>query len=104
MAQFTRFLRPGNRIIGNNDHNTIVAYAAAGKRVSFITVNYYTPQKIKYDLTGIILASSSATVTATNTDGTKLFFTYSVPISNMTIIIDAEANTIYSIRVDGILS
>jgi hypothetical protein len=99
MAQFTRFLRPGYKILGNTDHNTVAAYDAAGKKLVLITLNHGTPQQITYDLTGFSKLGASASVTMTNTTGSKLFHDSSISVSGKRILLNAEANSVYSIVV-----
>ena len=102
-AQFSRFLRPGYKIIGNNDHNSVAAYDSATKKLVLISVNYGNAQKIVYDLTSLTsITGTSAAVTATNTNGSKLLFASSVPVSTKKFTINAEANTIYSTVVTGV--
>lgn len=102
-AQFTRFLRPGYKIIGNNDHNSVAAYDSTSKKLVLITVNYGNAQNIVYDLTSLgQITGTSAAVTATNTNGSKLLFSSSVPVSGKKFTLNAEANTIYSTVVSGV--
>lgn len=102
-AQFSRFLRPGDKLIGSNDANTIVAYHRGEQKLVLITVNYGTPQRITYDLTSTaFLADGDAAVTATNTSGSKLLQDSSVPLRGKKLTINAEANSIYSVRLSGV--
>ena len=102
MAQFTRFLRPGYKILGSSDRNMVVAYDAAGHKLVLVTVNYGTSQQITYDLSGLSLVGASASVTVTNTNGTRLFQNSTVIVSGKQLRLNAEANSVYSIVVSGV--
>ena len=101
-AQFTRFLRPGYQLIGTNDHNTVCAYDAVGKKLVLITVNYGNAQNIQVDLSGLTAVGSSATVTVTNTDGPKRLSESTVPVTKKAFTIVAEANSVYSTVITGV--
>jgi galactan endo-1,6-beta-galactosidase len=102
-AQFSRFLRPGYKIIGNSDGNSIVAYDESGKKLILITVNYSNTQKIVYDLSSLsAITGTSAAITLTNNNGAKRLFNTSASVASKKITINAEANTIYSIVVTGV--
>ena len=103
MAQFTRFVRPGDKLIGSGDHNTIAAYSAKDKRMSFVTVNYGTAQRITYDLSGVSQVGSNALVTVTNTDGSRLFETSVANLEGKKLSLNAEANSIYSIDIEQVV-
>jgi galactan endo-1,6-beta-galactosidase len=102
-AQFTRFLREGYQVIGTNDRNSIVAYDAAGKRLILITLNYATPQAIHYDLSTLATVGAEAAITFTQTDGKAIFSSMTAPIAGKKFTLNAEANTVYSIVVDGVI-
>lgn len=102
-AQFTRFLRPGYTVLGSSDTNTVVAYDSIGKRLVLITVNYGNAQKIVYDLGSLAgITAATASVTTTNTNGSKLLAGSSVSVSAKKFTINAEANTIYSTVITGV--
>lgn len=102
-AQFSRFLRPGYRLIGSNDGNTVVGYHSGEKKLVLITVNYGTAQNISYDLRSLsVIPDGSAAVTTTNTDGSKLLVGSSVSLRGKQLTIRAEANSIQSIVVSGV--
>lgn len=102
MAQFTRFLRPGDKLIGTNDHNSIVAYRPSTRQLILITVNYASAQPIHYDLTTLQSVRPSASVTETNTDGSKLLQASSVAVAGKKFTVNAEANSIYSVVLSGV--
>jgi galactan endo-1,6-beta-galactosidase len=50
LAQYSRHVRPGMRIIRSNDVNTVAAYDPAARRLVLVTTNYSSAQRISYDL------------------------------------------------------
>ena len=50
LAQFSRHIRPGMRILDGGEANTVAAYDAAARRLVIVTVNHGTPQWVDYDL------------------------------------------------------
>jgi galactan endo-1,6-beta-galactosidase len=100
-AQFTRFLRPGNQMLGTNDHNTICGYDSVNRKLVFITVNYGNAQPITYDLSSFSRVGATASVTVTNTAGSKRLAASSLPLAGKSFTIEAEPNSVCSIIVDG---
>lgn len=108
-AQFSRFIRPGQILMGTNDHNTIVGYDKSTRKLVFITVNYGNAQYINYSLGPASSFPSIANVTYTKTDGSCLFQQFDLPIqrSDMPLVrgyfqIPAPANSIFSICVENV--
>ena len=102
MAQFTRFLRPGNILLGSNDHNSVVAYDPRHHLLSLITVNYGNAQPIHFDLSGVPQLGNAASVTQTCTDGTILFRESKVGLRHKTFTVNARKNSIYSVVIGGV--
>ncbi len=102
MAQFTRFLRPENILLGSSDPNSIVAYDSRLHQLTLITVNYGKSQPIRYDLSGLVQAGAAATVTQTSTDGTVRFQKSSVVLRQKTFTVNARMNSIYSVVISGV--
>jgi galactan endo-1,6-beta-galactosidase len=102
MAQFTRFLRPGQRIFASSDHNTISAYDAEGKSLTLITVNYGNGQPIRYDLSAVrgTFSWDEGRFTSTNNDHT--FEAFQVPVDAQGFTLQAAPNTVYSVRLKGV--
>lgn len=103
MAQFTRFLRPGQQIIGNSDPNSVVAYDAKQRRLVIVTVNYANPQPVSYDLSNLNQVGSSGSLTTTHTNGSKLFQTSPLKVGNKRFTLDVEANSVSSIVINGVV-
>ncbi|KAK7020403.1 glycoside hydrolase family 30 protein [Favolaschia claudopus] len=50
LAQFTRHIRPGMRIIDGGSSNTVSAYDASAKKLVIVAVNWSSAQTINFDL------------------------------------------------------
>lgn len=102
-AQFSRFLRPGYKIIGSSDANSVVAYHSGDKKLVLITVNYGKAQSIVYDLSRVALVpDGDAAITTTQTDGSKLLAGSSVGLRGKKLTVRAEANSVHSIVISGV--
>jgi galactan endo-1,6-beta-galactosidase len=101
-AQFTRFVRPGDTIVGSSDPNSVVAYDQKRSELKIVTLNYGKAQPITYDLTRLSRVGNSAAVTTTNTNGSQLFVGSQVEVKDKRFTLDAPANTIYSTVIDGV--
>jgi hypothetical protein len=66
-GQFTRYIRPGYRIIGIGDSNSIAAYDSESHKLVFITVTGDAQQTIQYDLSMFKAVGETAQVIATTT-------------------------------------
>ena len=69
LAQYTRHIRPGMKIIDGGEGNTIAAYDSTAHKLVIVTVNYGTAQWINYDLSKYTTVSGPITRWATNTGG-----------------------------------
>jgi galactan endo-1,6-beta-galactosidase len=50
LAQFTRHIRPGMRILDGGEANTVAAYDASARKLVIVTTNYGNAQWINFDL------------------------------------------------------
>ena len=72
LAQFTRHIRPGMRIIDGGEANTVAAYDPAARKLVLVTTNYGTGQWINYDLSRFSQAGADGALVdrwCTNTSG-----------------------------------
>lgn len=103
LAQFSRFLRPGYQVVGSSDGNTVVAYSRADSRLVLISVNYGSPQTIRYDLSRLSsVPDSTVQVTVTQTDGSRLLSESTVPLRGKIVTVAVEKNSIQSLVVSGV--
>ncbi|KFY27586.1 hypothetical protein V491_00838 [Pseudogymnoascus sp. VKM F-3775] len=52
LAQFSRHIRPGMRILDGGNSNVVAAYDATSKKLVIVAANYDTAQYINFDLSG----------------------------------------------------
>ena len=100
-AQFTRFLRPGQRVLGTSHPDTVAGYDAAVKRLTIITLNEGPAQTIRYELSALTSVGAEASITFTRGDGKGLLSTASAPITAKFFTLEAAPAAIYSIAIDG---
>jgi galactan endo-1,6-beta-galactosidase len=59
LAQFTRHIRPGMRIIDGGEANTVAAYDAGARKLVIVTTNYGSAQWIDFDLSAFRTVAGS---------------------------------------------
>ncbi|KAJ3331945.1 hypothetical protein HDU91_003211 [Kappamyces sp. JEL0680] len=100
-AQFTRFIRPGDLIMGANDGNSIAAYSPGDKAVK-IVISYYTSQNLTIDLSRFSgfdrLALVTKTDATTSSQGAR-FFPYQIPFNGSSFVLPVQKGTVYSVVV-----
>ncbi|TYP79865.1 O-glycosyl hydrolase [Paenibacillus methanolicus] len=70
MSQWTKYIRPGYKIIDISNNDSIAAYDAAGKKLVIVTVNdSSSSNSYTYDLSAFNMTSSA--VSGTRTSGTE---------------------------------
>ena len=70
MAQWSRYVRRGYRVIGVSDNDTVAFHDEAGRRVVLVTVNTTsTPATVTYDLSRF--APATATASGVRTSGSQ---------------------------------
>lgn len=80
LAQFSRHIRPGMRILDGGNSNVVAAYDATSKKLVIVAANYDTAQYINFDLSGFSQPpASGAAVVRWNTqiDGGDRYVQYS---------------------------
>lgn len=69
LAQYTRHIKQGMKIIDGGEGNTVAAYNASTKKLVIVTANYGTGQWITYNLSKFTTVSGPITRWVTNTGG-----------------------------------
>ncbi|MEZ0115188.1 galactan endo-1,6-beta-galactosidase [Catenulispora sp. EB89] len=59
LAQFTRHIRPGMRLIDSGDHNSVAAYDPVNHKLVIVCTNYGTAQWINFDLSKFTTVTGS---------------------------------------------
>ena len=66
-GQFTRYIRPGYRVVGMGDSNSVAAYDPDSHMLVFVVVTGDTQQTVQYDLSMFKAVGETAQVVATTT-------------------------------------
>ncbi|CAM3402162.1 glycoside hydrolase [Paenibacillus lupini] len=66
MAQFSKFIRPGSRILFTGDERSIAAYDAAIKQLTIVTCNTGDSREVSYDLSAFQIDDCAAKVYRTS--------------------------------------
>lgn len=101
MAQFTRFVRPGMRVLGSSDDKTVCAYDDVAHVLVCVTVNFGKDQWITIDLRGMKACGGTGSCTYTNTNSTlssEKFVRTDVSFDGMAFQYQARANSVYSLE------
>ncbi|MDH4390827.1 MAG: RICIN domain-containing protein [Aquabacterium sp.] len=102
-AQFTRFLRPGYKIIGSTDGRTVVAHDAVGRKLVLITLNEGPARTIRYDLSRFAsVGTAAATVTTTTFDGARTMVPGTAALTGRMLDLAAPANAVQSTEISGV--
>ncbi|MWA05619.1 beta-1,6-galactanase [Actinomadura sp. LD22] len=67
LAQYTRHVRPGMRILGSGHANTVAAHDPSAGRLALVTVNDGAQRTVTYDLRLLTSGTSTARVRVTDT-------------------------------------
>lgn len=102
LAQFSRFVRPGAMLLGNDDPHTVAALDAAAQRLDLVSVNYGSAQVIRYDLSAFARHGSVAQVTYTQTAGPSAFARLDLPVVDHRVELSAKPNAVYALTIDGV--
>ena len=73
LAQYTRHIRPGMRIIDSGAENSVAAYDPKKHSLVIVTLNLAAPQTMNYDLSGFKRAVGPVTRWTTRSDGEELY-------------------------------
>lgn len=110
LAQFSRHIRPGMRIIGSGDGNTVAAYDASARKLVLVTANHGTAQYITYDLSrfGTVTGSGGNGLVdrwATQTSGSGDRYTHHADtyLSGKRFWSWFPADTVQTFEIDGVV-
>jgi hypothetical protein len=103
LAQFSRFVRAGATLIGNDDPNTVAALDVAARRLDLVTVNYRDARTIRYDLSAFAAHGAVAQVTYTESAGASTFARFDAPVVDHQVAFSAKPNAVYSLTIEGVV-
>lgn len=101
---FTRFIRPGDRLVGVNDTTSTAAVPASGRGATVVHVNDSTQaREVTVDLSGFAAVSPGATVTPVVTDTSgALVRRAPVAVSGTSATVTVPAQSVTSLLVTGV--
>ncbi|WP_440111585.1 RICIN domain-containing protein [Paenibacillus sp. QZ-Y1] len=101
MGNYSKFIRPGYKIIGMSDANTLAAYDADSGKVVLVTTNSEsTDTTVTYDLSRFTNAGTSAQVYRTSSTENLQQLT-NIPVQNKTFTATAKANSVTTYVISG---
>jgi O-glycosyl hydrolase len=101
MGNYSKFIRPGYKIIGMSDANTLAAYDAASGKIVLVTTNSdSTDTTVTYDLSRFSGVGSSVQVYRTSATE-KLQQLTNIPVQNKTFTTTAKAGSITTYVISG---
>ncbi|WP_306211140.1 glycoside hydrolase [Actinoplanes sp. RD1] len=103
LAQFTRHIRPGMRVIGTPDGSTAAAYDAAGKRLVIVAVNTGAAQTVTFDLSAFATVTGGVTRWTTVPAGTDRYTRRTdVTLTGKTVRLACPAASVQTLEVAGV--
>ena len=99
-AAFSRYIRPGSRIIDSDNGNTLAALRPDGALVLVVRNSGSSDVRYSFDLTGFDKIGSSAKVVRFELPG-SLKAQDDIAVSNKVLSMTAKANTITTMVIDG---
>ncbi|KAF4411042.1 glycoside hydrolase [Streptomyces lycii] len=107
LAQYTRHIRPGMRIIDSGSRSTVAAYDALRRRLVLVTVRGNTPQRVTYDLSRFATVGNVVRRRVTDADpgyriGRQYAAVPAVPVRGKRLAVDFSANSVQSIEIDNV--
>ncbi|MBU5353960.1 RICIN domain-containing protein [Paenibacillus barcinonensis] len=101
MGNYSKFIRPGYKIIGMSDANTLAAYDAASGKIVLVTTNSdSTDTTVTYDLSRFSGVGSSVQVYRTSATE-KLQQLTNIPVQNKTFTTTAKAGSVTTYVISG---
>ncbi|KFZ14413.1 hypothetical protein V501_03261 [Pseudogymnoascus sp. VKM F-4519 (FW-2642)] len=107
LAQFTRHIRPGMRILDGGNDNVVAAYNATAKKLVVVAANYDTAQYINFDLSSFSQRPANGTAIArwnTQINGGDRYVQYSnTTVSGAKFSSYFNTNTVQTFEVTGVV-
>lgn len=108
LAQFSRHIRPGMRILDTGVENAVAAYDAAAHRLVVVAVNTGAAQRITFDLSGFsaVAGGTGALVprwsTSTQSGGDRYTPYNDTHVSGKTVSASFAAGAVQTFQIDGV--
>jgi hypothetical protein len=103
LAQYTRFIRPGFRIISaGGAYNTLAAYSSSAKQLVLVSTNWDAVTPTDLDLSAFTAIASSATAYRTTADTGTNLREVSIKLSSGHIIDELPARSVTTYVIGGV--
>jgi galactan endo-1,6-beta-galactosidase len=105
LAQYTRHIRPGMRIIGASTDNIAAAYDSAARRLVLVAVNTGAAQTITFDLSRFSVVpggTSTRWTTVTSSGGDRYARRADVVPSGKLVRLAFPAGSVQTVQIDGV--
>ena len=103
LAQYTRHIRPGMKILDGGEGNTIAAYDTNSHKLVLVTMNYDSAQWISYDLSNLFNAAGPIRRWLTTTGPGVKYAPYSdISITNRILRCWFTTNTIQTFEIQNV--
>ncbi len=100
LAQFSRFIRPGQQIIGGTDDKSLMAYDAEAHKLSLVILNTTKLQQdVDIDLSAFKSWGQSIVHVVTRGDGMKVWKAKSVGVFSKKIRVTVEPGSVSSLEI-----
>lgn len=100
-AQFSRFIRPGARVIGSGSANTLAAYHPDGGVLTLVVVNDSAgPRKYAFDLSGFAVVPAAAQAYRTSATENAAA-TGAIAVAGKTLVLDAVSMSVTTLVLRG---
>jgi galactan endo-1,6-beta-galactosidase len=100
LAQFSRFIRPGQELIASSDDKSLIAYDFDSHRLSMVILNSTkTQQNVDIDLSAFSRWSQSISHVVTRGDGKKVWKAQSVSVFKKKVRVAVEPGSVASVEI-----
>ena len=103
LAQFTRHVRPGMRILGASTDNTVAAYDAGARRLVLAAVNAGAAQTITFDLSRFTTVPASTATRWTTSSSDHYVRRTDVTPAGKIVRVAFPAASVQTIQLDGVV-
>jgi hypothetical protein len=103
LAQFTRHIRPGMRILNTGNNNAAAAYDANGRRLVIVAVNPGAAQTLTFDLSALTTVTGGATRWTTVPAGSDRYTRRTdLALNGKSLSVPFPAASVQTVEVSGV--
>ncbi|GAB3974080.1 hypothetical protein [Plantactinospora veratri] len=103
LAQFTRHIRPGMRILNTGNGSAVAAYDAAARRLVVVAVNTGAAQTLTFDLSAFATVTGGVARWTTVPAGADRYTRRTdVPLDGRSVRLAFPAASVQTLEIDGV--